>query len=419
QEGILFHHLMEQEGDPYLLPSLFGFESRELLERFVERVQQVVDRHDILRTRLAWENLAQPVQVVLRKAALQLAVLDAPADQDVQQWMNTLFDPATARLDIREAPLLCCHAAEDAANGRWLLHILAHHLVVDHTTLELLLEEAALIEQGLGDTLPPPVPFRQFVAQARLGVTDSEHEHFFRQLLGHIDEPTAPFGLLDVQSNGANIAEARLQLDDALATGLREQARAHGVSTASLMHLAWALVLARTSGRDDVVFGTVLFGRMQGGEHADRGIGLFINTLPLCLNVAQQADAGLKAAHKLLAQLLRHEHAPLSLAQRCSGVVAPSPLFTSLLNYRYSSEDGAGQYSRAFGQMTVLAGSERTNYPLTFSVDDLGQGFLLTAQVAQPISPQRVCQFMHDALASLLDALTSAPHAALKQLNVL
>src|SRR5580700_6670697 len=65
QEGILFHYLLGGEGDPYLLPSLCSFEKRAQLDKYLKALQAVIDRHDILRTAVAWEGLAEPVQVVL------------------------------------------------------------------------------------------------------------------------------------------------------------------------------------------------------------------------------------------------------------------------------------------------------------------------------------------------------------------
>ncbi|WP_141554472.1 condensation domain-containing protein, partial [Xenorhabdus kozodoii] len=50
QAGILFHHLLQEHGDNYLLCSLLAFDTRERLDRFLAALQQVIDRHDILRT---------------------------------------------------------------------------------------------------------------------------------------------------------------------------------------------------------------------------------------------------------------------------------------------------------------------------------------------------------------------------------
>ena len=157
-------------------------------------------------------------------------------------------------------------------------------------------------------------------------------------MLGDVDEPTAPFGLTDVHGGGSGISRSRVPASTRLSRKrLRARARAIGVSAASVCHLAWAQVLARVSGRDDVVFGTVLFGRMQGGPGADRVLGLFINTLPLRIRVGDRgAQDSVLDTHALLAQLLRHEHASLALAQRCSAVPAPTPLFSALLNYRHT-----------------------------------------------------------------------------------
>jgi hypothetical protein len=94
------------------------------------------------------------------------------------------------------------------------------------------------------------------VARARLGTSRQEHEAYFAALLGDLTETTAPFGMLDVLSNGSEIAEVSLPVEADAAGRLREQARRLGVTPAVLFHLAWARVVGVLSGRDDVVFGT-------------------------------------------------------------------------------------------------------------------------------------------------------------------
>jgi amino acid adenylation domain-containing protein len=423
QDGMLFHHLLGGDGDPYLLAVSLVFETRDGLDDYVHALRQVIARHDILRTAVAWEGLSQPLQVVHRHADLLVeeVALD-PQGSDAAEQLYRLFDPRRYRIDVRQAPMLRVYIAQVPLQERWLMLVLRHHLTGDHAASAVVQAEIEAYLRGEGDTLPEPLPFRNLVVQARFGISLEEHERYFHTLLGDVDEPTAPFGLMDVRADGTTVEQARRVVDADLARRLREQGRTLGVTAASLCHVAWAQVLARIAGRDDVVFGTVLFGRMHGAEHVDRVMGMFINTLPVRIRVGQQdAKASVREIQTQLAELLRHEHASLALAQRCSRVPAPAPLFTSLLNYRHTAIGHAqsAEQLRAWQDVRTHRREARTNYPVVLSVDDWNHDFGLTAQVNGPIDPARICDYMHQALESLVLALERGVETPLRSLPVL
>ncbi|MCP1749048.1 non-ribosomal peptide synthase/polyketide synthase [Bradyrhizobium japonicum] len=422
QDGILFHHLLATKGDPYLLVSQMAFAERGLLDRYLAAVQRLVDRHDILRTSYVWEGLSRPAQVVWRKAPLDVTEVELGSGGPGHAQLRRRFDPRRHRIDLGRAPLLRFVIAREPDSARWLLLELQHHLIGDHTTLEVMHAEVRAVLEGRERELAVPQPFRNLVAQAHLGGDAKAHEEFFRTMLADIDEPTTPFGLSEVRGDGGGVNEAHRMLPQALHTRLRSQARRLGVSLASLCHLAWGQVVARSSGREQVVFGTLLFGRMHGGVGSDRTMGLFINTLPLRLDLdGTGVEASVRTTHARLAELLAHEHASLALAQRCSGVAAPAPLFSALLNYRHNTPaaiSGAGPDDELSG-VEWLGGEERTNYPLTLAVEDFGEALGLTAQVVEGISAERVCGYMQRALEQLAEALAHAPNTPVRELDIL
>ncbi|MBI3898384.1 MAG: amino acid adenylation domain-containing protein [Gammaproteobacteria bacterium] len=416
QAGFLFHYLMETERDIYMLRSVLTFDNRNRLESFLAAWQTVLDRHDILRSSIHWRGLSRPVQVVHRQAQLSVKELTATASDDALTLLQHHTDHHK-RLDLQRAPLLQAYTVTDPKNGQCYVALLYSHLVCDQVTLGVVIDETQMLLAGKSDRLPTPLPYRNFVAQT-LALPTTEQEAYFRQQLGDIDAPTAPFGLLNVPGDSAHIKETTVALPETLSQRLRDSARRHRVTPAVLFHLAWAQVVAACSGQDDVVFGTVLLGRSHGMEGNDRILGVVLNTLPIRFSLAAKysVSEAVQQMRQRLGELLAHEHAPLALAQRCSRVAPPLPLFTTLLNYRHSDPSAAAM--SAWEGVRLLASEERTHYPFTIAVDDFAAGFSLTVQ-CQAIAPARIAGYLHTAIEGLVDALEHAPQQLLDTLSIL
>ena len=321
-------------------------------------------------------------------------------------------------MDLRQAPLMRLQVASDAS-GRWFAMLQLHHIVIDHVAIETLTAEVVAHLQGR--TLGPAeaTPYREHVARALAHTRSRDSEAFFRKKFADVVEPTAPFGLLDVHGDGTRIEDAYQELDGVLSQRILAQARRMNVSAATLFHAAWSLVIAHTTGRDDVVFGSVLLGRLQGNAGMERTLGMFINTLPLRLQLRDMTAKDLvRRTQRELIELLGHEQASLSAAQRCSGVFGSTPLFSTLLNFRHSVPRPDAQWARASG-IQVIASLERTNYPITLSIDDLNDRFRLKAQTDRSVDPRRITGYLHTAVVSLITALEHEPETQALALTIL
>ena len=312
---------------------------------------------------------------VLREATVPVAVFpgtEATESQLIEAYLDGKF-----RLSLDTAPMMRAVLATDTAQQRWFVFLLTHHLVLDHISMEIVVRELRALMQDGAAGLPQPVPYRNFVAHTLADPQRSASGDFFYRLLGDFTKPTAPFGLHALprafSTGETNMREGRLRLGQDLADRVRSRAATLGISPASLFHLAWAIVLGHVSASRDVVFGTVLLGRMDSGARAAQAVGMFINTLPLRVSLNTTAASAALATHRLLLQLLLHEHAPLAMVQRASGIRGALPLITSLFNFRHSPEAAD---AAPWPGVSMLFAQERTNYPVAMAVDDTGGDFI-------------------------------------------
>ncbi len=375
QQGMLFHSLYAPDSGVYI--GQLGCTLRGDLDvaAFERAWQRLVERHPILRTAFLSGDLKEPVQVVHRRVAVPL---------DRQDWRDRPPDVQAARLDallledqhrgfsLTAPPLLrltLLQTADDAYHFVWTYH----HLLFDGWSLPLLLQEVfALYEafqQGRELTLPPLRPFRQYIGWLKKQ-SMAEAEAFWRRTLAGFSAPT-PLVVDRVPDQEADASAPYLELGtfvsaEATAT-LQALARQHRLTLNTLVQGAWALLLSRYSGEEDVLFGATVSGRPADLPGAERMIGLFINTLPVRVRVAPDARvlgwlADLQAQQ---AELRQYEYSPLVQIQGWSEVPRGTPLFESILVFE--SYPVAEALHEQEGALTVgqVRSVQQTNFPLT------------------------------------------------------
>ncbi|WP_462179170.1 amino acid adenylation domain-containing protein [Pseudoalteromonas maricaloris] len=426
QQGILFHHTLDPENDPYVTPILFKLDDEAAVNSFIEGLEFLIARHDVFRSSMQWQGVGEPIQIVQREAKLSVGRIRVGKDQSPLNALEEYSASQRIKVDLRRAPLLnvTVATAEGEAERHVLLQI--HHIIEDATSLQICEKELAYFLGGISDQLQPPVPYREFIAHALHLAQVNDAQAYFSQTLGDITEPTLPFNLHNIQGKGSNVTELAQALPQNLSIQLREVAKKIQVTPAALFHAGWARVIATCSGKDDVVFGTVMSGRLQGTFGAEEMLGVFINTLPVRVKSAG-ADAVtlVQQVQASLLDLLPYEQASLSMAQACSGLKSNVPLFSSILNYRHQVRTDADDetlekegHESSVG-IEEISGQERTNYPVSLSVDDLGESFTLNIKVVAEISAQQVMAYMYKAIEILVQALSTDSAVTLDTLSLL
>jgi amino acid adenylation domain-containing protein len=201
-------------------------------------------------------------------------------------------------------------------------------------------DPAYQVGEGKRAHLQPTRPFREHVEWLQ-HFDFTQGQSYWQDLLKGFIAPT-PFlvdqkGLTQATSHGTQ----QLALSIALTSALRTLAEEHQLTLHTMLQGAWALLLSRYSGETTVVFGNVRAGRWNSVEGADSMVGLFINTLPMRVNVDPDMSLlsylqAVRAQHLALREPL-HEYSPLVQIQQWSEVPSEMPLFESILAYeRYT-----------------------------------------------------------------------------------
>jgi natural product biosynthesis luciferase-like monooxygenase protein/amino acid adenylation domain-containing protein/non-ribosomal peptide synthase protein (TIGR01720 family) len=317
------------------------------MESFERAWQQVIRRHAILRTALVWDELDEPLQVVYRHVTMPLSILD---------WRNR--EPSLQQSDLEAFLLTDRMQGFDLGQAPWMRLTLVqlseariqmiwthHHLMLDGWSLSLVLQEVlACYEaemQGRSLVHEECRPYRDYIswlAEQEGGAA----EEYWRQTLAGIASPT-PLGIDRKREQEIAIfqehqseqvyAEELLLVSAEETASWQEYTRQQHLTLNTLVQGAWALILSRYSGQTDVVFGNVVAGRPPELTGVERMVGLFINTVPVRVQVHAEEEVGtwlLRLQEQQMEQR-SHEHSSLVQVQGWCEMPREHALFESLL----------------------------------------------------------------------------------------
>ena len=427
QKGMLFHSLSAPGSGLYLQQFRFSLSGPLNVEAFEAAWQRAVKRHAVLRTCFVWEGLEKSLQAVWRTIAIKIDVADwtmiSAAEQSarLQEWLES---DRQRGFELTRPPLLRLSLFKLGADDYHFVWT-QNHALLDGWSVPLLLEEVfqhyEAICRGKELALERPRAFREYIAWLQQQSL-TEAEQFWRRRLQGFVRPT-PL-VVGRRFSGVNgYAEQRLQLKVELTAKLSQAARQQQLTLNGIVQGAWALLLSRYSGEEDVVFGATVAGRPAELGGVERMLGLFINTLPVRVKIAGEQRAGewLRKLQAEGAEARRYEHTPLGEVSRWSELPRGTQLFESLLVVENFPSDLTmiEQVKQRIGlEIRDFSWHERGDHPLALIVFP-NKALTLQIEYERERFNDATVTRMLDQLEELLAAITADPEQRVGELPVL
>ncbi len=441
QAGLWWHSRLSETSDRSLYVVQLRFElcGPLDLEDFRAAWVAVIQRHSTLRSAVT-DVVGKPLQIVVPANTAPLKVHDWSNLTELEQegrlhaWLVedrargfALADPPLQRLSLLRLGV-----------DRSVLVWTHHHLILDGWSIPVVLREVLAHydarRRNVSLALPAPRPFSDYVAWVKTRDLDRARQFWTHELRG-LDAPTPlPIPLSSrtapspqpVGAPGAHEPEPSaatqgmvlrhtFEIAGARFRELASCARSHQLTLNTLLECAWALLLARHAGLDDVVFGVTVAGRPADWADPEACVGMFIQTLPIRVKLPDARPvAAWLADHQQRAAHSRDEGA-LSLVEiaQVSDIPRGTPLFESLLAFENYPVESAAAAGPAELELASFHYADRTHYPLALVVSPGPDALRFELVADAERIPATALARLEARLDAILHRLATQPHACL------
>ncbi|GAC71063.1 putative non-ribosomal peptide synthetase, partial [Gordonia soli NBRC 108243] len=420
QQGLLFEaERATRSVDPYVTQSVLEFDGELAPDALQAAVAQLLDWNPVLRSTFVRTRAGRPVVVVPATADPDFSPVDL---RDLDALAATRRVEALAAADLarpfrldKPAPIRFTAVAHRTADGpAHSLIITAHHLIVDGWSGPILV--ADLLAAHLGaDRVSSAAEFSAHLDWLAGRDLVAARDAWRTALGGTTPSLVAP-GRTEM---GSLPLEVTVELDSEESANLDRCVRSLGTTTSSAVQAAWAILVSRLTGDEQVVFGETVSGRPADLDGADTMIGLFINTIPVVADADPDRSLAALVAdlHEARAGLLDHQF--LGLPDILTEAGHPT-LFDTLVVYESYPVDAdtVKTGSREAGlALRDVRTRDATHYPLAVTAAPGDGGLALTVKADAEIYDRDAVAGIADALRSVLRSIATEPDTVIGDLD--
>jgi hypothetical protein len=297
QERLWFLEQYAPGQSVFNMPLAYEITGRLSVDILRQSVNEIIDRHDTLRTIFKAEN-GRPVQLVLPTQQIDLPLLDIQNASESEQKKK--IEAERERLfqetfNLETGPLVRGLLVNTSPENH-LLFLAFHHIIADGWSLGVFFQELVaiykVISAGQPIPLPPlPVQYKTYIERQQAEVhreTFSEHLSYWLEALANaplvMSLPTDRPRPAIQSHSGRRIS---FPLGEELTTAVKHLCQSEQVTPFMLLLAAFNHLLARYTGQSDLLIGTPIAGRND--DDVEPLIGLFLNILVIRTRM-DQAD---------------------------------------------------------------------------------------------------------------------------------
>jgi amino acid adenylation domain-containing protein/non-ribosomal peptide synthase protein (TIGR01720 family) len=429
QQRLWLINQLEPNNSAYNMPGAVRLQGHLDLSALERTLQEIIRRHEALRTNFISQD-SQPMQVIHQSSALQMSSIDLQqllAHEQEQRIQQIAIAEAKKPFVLDTDPLMRSTLLIVSETEHILL-LTMHHIVSDGWSVGILIKEIATLYEAFAAGEPSPLPeleiqyvdFAVWQRQWLQGETLARQLSYWQQQLAGaqalLELPTdRPRPSVQTFHGGTQQIELNANL-----TQLRILSQKSGVTLYMTLLAAFAILLSRYSGREDIVIGSPIANR----NHAEieQLIGFFVNTLVLRTDL-QHNPSFIELLHRVQQVTLdayAHQDVPF---EKLVETLQPerNQSYSPLFQVGFVLQNTPAESLEVPGLTLTSLEIESTTakYDLTLSIEETERGLISAWEYNSDLFDLTTITRMAGNFQTLLTGIVTNPHQKISELPLL